>query len=250
MMPVLFIPHSAPFLATDFIKGEDYFRLAQNVPKPKALLVISAHWQTAAPMLGTTESIPLIYDFYGFPEDLYAITYPAPPAPWLAKRIQEVWPEVGIARSRGWDHGVWVPMLHMYPNHDVPILQLALPKVEPAALYALGEKLVFLRNEGILIIGSGNLTHNLMALAPEGYGVPQWAIDFDQWVRSMLEQKDVQSLLLFQEKAPGVEMALPTDEHFLPLFVALGTAGLEADPVFPIEGFEFGSLSRRAVLWH
>ena len=249
MMPVLFIPHSAPFLAKDFVKGKDYHAIAQRLPKPKALLVISAHWQTAVPMLGAIEATPLIYDFYGFPEELYALTYPAPSAPWLAERIQVALPEIQIAHSRGWDHGVWVPLLHMYPGHDIPLLQLSLPKMTPEALYALGEKLAFLRHEEVLIIASGNLTHNLMALVPEGYGVPDWALDFDHWIKAMMEKKDLQSLFAFQEKAPGVEMALPTDEHFMPLFVALGAAGVDADPIFPIEGFEFGSLARRAVLW-
>lgn len=223
------------------------------MPRPRAILMVSAHWQADPPALGATGTTPLIYDFFGFPEELFTIAYPAPGAPWLADRVVEALaPRCKAARrdDRGLDHGVWVPLLHMYPRADVPVLEFGWPRTaSPAELFALGRALAPLRDEGVLIVGSGGFVHNLGRLSWSGHSVtPSWASEFEDWGADVLCRSDFDALIDFKSRAPAVKLAHPTDEHFLPLLIAAGAAsGGAAGVSFPVQGFEYGSLSRRSV---
>ncbi len=253
-MPVAFVAHGAPTLATDTAKGAELAAWAASMPKPRAILVVSAHWQQSPPCLGTQRTRELIYDFHGFPQALYQLRYPAPGSPELAAEVKALLDEQGIPWSedpgRGLDHGVWVPLLHMQPQADVPVLQISQPAASSAReFFELGRALAPLRERGVLILGSGVLTHNLRALDWQGRASPpQWAQAFDEWCRSTLAEFDVDALLAYRTRAPHAREAHPTDEHFTPLLVAAGAASIHCRSVlFPVEGFEYGSLSRRCV---
>ena len=252
--PVVFVAHGAPTLALDASRGADFAAWGRTLTRPRALLVVSAHWERTPVACGCTSTVPLIYDFHGFPPPLYQVRYPAPGAPWLAERVAGLLGDAGFEcgqePQRGLDHGVWVPLLHLFPEADVPVLQLALPgRLSPAALHAVGRSLAPLRDEGVLLMGSGVLVHNLRSVDfSERSAPPAWAVDFDDWCADVLRRADHEALLDFRRKAPGFERAHPTDEHFLPLLFAAGAAGDDAGRVsFPVTGFEFGSLSRRSV---
>jgi 4,5-DOPA dioxygenase extradiol len=248
--PSLFIAHGAPPLLEDPLWMDQLARWGKTLAKPRAILMISAHWESAPVTLGATKPIPLVYDFYGFPQKFYQLQYPSPGAPELAQRVRELLAPMTIVASdeaRGLDHGAYIPLMPMYPSADIPVLQMSIPTMEPKVLYELGRLLAPLRQEGVLIIGSGFITHNLRAIdwkpnAP----VPAWASDFDGWVTENLSAKQTDALLDYRAKAPGVRMSLPTHEHFVPLFVALGAAE-EAAVSYPIEGFAFGSMTKRSV---
>ena len=251
-MPVGFVGHGAPTLAIDPGKGGDLARWSRALPKPRAILALSAHWEDAPASAGTTRVQDLMYDFYGFPEELYQIEYPSPGAPDLVRRIGALMGEEVTRHDRALDHGVWVPLLHMAPQADVPVLQLSLPSREgPEALFELGRKLAPLRDEGVFILGSGNVVHNLRRLSwhdPDGTAPPAWASEFDGWVREVINQGDFDALVDYRHKSPGLRIAHPTEEHFQPLLVAAGAASVRRDPVsYPVEGFEYGSISRRCV---
>lgn len=248
-MPVIFAAHGAPVLMDDAGWVGELAAWAAALPRPKSVLMVSAHWDKRPATLGATRSVPLYYDFYGFPERYYQVKYPAPGAPLLASRVKELL----AARSqtvadsdRGLDHGAYVPLLCMYPNADVPVLQISLPGLDPKELHALGSALAPLRDEGVLIVGSGFLTHNMRyAFRP---GVPSWASEFDEWTGGVLARRATDDLLDFQKRGPAAKIALPTTEHFVPVIVAAG-ASSSADPVtFPITGFwDGGAFTRRSV---
>lgn len=249
--PAIFLAHGAPPTLDDAEWMKAFASWSAAMPRPKAILMVSAHWTSAPTTLGATRTMPLVYDFYGFPRRYYEVTYPAPGAPELAARL-DVLLGGGTRRiDRGLDHGAFVPLMGMYPAADVPVLTMSLPTLEPAALFDLGKKVAPLRDEGVLIVGSGFLTHNLSRITMRGDAeVPAYAREFDEWVERALVKGDVDTLLAYREKAPAVAEVLPTHEHFVPLLVAMG-AGLagSAPPTFPIEGFVFGPLSRRSVQW-
>lgn len=212
--------------------------------------MISAHWEARPATLGATTPQPLIYDFYGFPEHHYRQQYPAPGAPALAERVRALLGAhgpVAEAPERGLDHGAYVPLVAMYPQADVPVLQLSLPSLAADELFALGQALEPLRDEGVLIIGSGFLTHNLRRVDWSGGTTPPaWAAEFDAWCADVLTRKDVDALLDYRRRAPAVDIALPTHEHFSPVAVAVGAAASDA-ATFPINGFWLGSLTRRSI---
>lgn len=249
-LPTLFLAHGAPILLDMPGWVSELKAWADALPKPAAILMLSAHWEERPLTLGATTTVPLVYDFYGFPEKYYRQQYPAPGAPELAARVRELLsPSQPVLEEpeRGLDHGAYVPLVAMYPQADVPVLQVSLPTLESRPLLELGKALAPLRDEGVLIIGSGFITHNLRAMMLSGDApAPAWALDFDGYVAEALSRKDVDALLDYRAKAPGVRMALPTHEHFVPLLVAQGAAD-EATPSFPISGFVFGSGSRRSV---
>lgn len=253
-MPVIFVAHGAPTLATDHRKGADLRRWSARLPVPEGILAVSAHWEHTPVRTGTEWTRDLIYDFSGFPQELYELRYPAPGAPGLAADVRRTLQSRGIDAApepaRGWDHGVWVPLMHLYPEASVPLLQLALPSRQPPReIYALGRALAELRHRGVLIMASGVLVHNLATIDFHERGTaPDWAQAFDQWCVRCLEQGDHDALMDFERWSPGFETAHPTPEHFLPILVAAGAASADALPVtFPVEGFEYGSLSRRCV---
>ncbi len=247
-----FVAHGAPLLALDEVKGGDLLRWAEAMPRPRKILVVSAHWERAPASLGPTTPVPLIYDFYGFPDELYRLTYAAPTDPALAAQVEGLLKgveEVVRQPERGLDHGTWVPLRRMFPDASIPVLQLSLPTLDPARLFKIGRALAPLRNEGVFILGSGNLTHNLrMANWDPAATTPAWATEFDSWIRETLVTANPDALIDYQRRAPAVAIAHPTREHFVPILVAAGAAAADERKVsFPIEGFEFGSIARRTV---
>jgi 4,5-DOPA dioxygenase extradiol len=250
-MPVIFVAHGAPTLAMDPDKGEDYKRWGTFLLKPKAILVFSAHWETKQLAFGETmDHNQLVYDFSGFQPDLYRLQYRAPGAPWLMESVAKLVNERYqiLLTDRGLDHGVWVPFLHIWPDADVPILQMSLPYTMPDRdLFILGTKLAPLRNDGILIVGSGGLTHNLSQMNRVNEdSPPTWVSEFDSWVERVLTKRDVDGLLNWETEAPYARQNHPTPEHFRPLFITSGAA--QGDNVtFPITGFELTVFTRRSV---
>lgn len=251
-MPALYLGHGAPPLLEDEAWMGQLGGWAAGLPRPTSILIVSAHWQTAPIALSATRKVPLVYDFYGFPQHYYDLTYDAPGAPELAARVKGLMPfhEPVLEReSRGLDHGAWVPLKAMFPDADIPVLQMSMPDLDPKHLFEIGKQLAPLRDEGVLIVGSGFLTHGLPFIREYFLGkpgAPQWSIDFDDWAREALETGDLDTLFDFREKAPGMPYAHPTVEHFAPLFVTLGAVARPDDaPSFAIEGFAYG-LSKRS----
>jgi 4,5-DOPA dioxygenase extradiol len=250
-MPVIFAAHGAPVLLDDETWVSELAAWAQAMPKPAAILMISAHWEQRPTTLGATQSAPLVYDFFGFPEKYYRTTYPSPGAPGLAERVRELLARQAIPcaddEQRGLDHGAYVPLVAMYPQSDVPVLQISMPALDPDELFALGRALAPLREEGVLVFGSGFITHNMRyAFRP---GIPEWARRFDEWAADALWRFDVAALKDFQRLAPEAALALPTWEHYAPLLVSAGAAG-DGVPVvtFPITGFWMdGAFTKRSV---
>lgn len=251
-MPALFLAHGSPFLLDDAAWVRELARWARALPRPAGVLILSAHWEQKPVTLGAITPVPLVHDFYGFPARYYDIRYPAPGAPALASRLRQLLsPGQPIVEepTRGLDHGAYVPLLAMYPQADVPVLQISLPSLDPIALFELGRALAPLRDEGVLIVGSGFLTHNLRA-ADFGLDAvtPAWAMEFDAWAAEALAKQDVDAMLDYRRLAPGVRIALPTHEHFVPALAALGSAVERTGSVrFPIVGFAYGSMTKRSV---
>lgn len=247
-MPVLFVSHGAPTLALDATAGADFARTAAALPRPRAVLAVSAHWLDAPATIGTRTQRSLLYDFSGFPDELSRVRYDAPAAADVADELQRRVPSLARADERPWDHGVWVPLVHMFPRADVPVLQVSVPyRWSAQQLFDLGAALAPLRDQGVLVLGSGGAVHNLGRLDWRGGDTPPaWAQQFEGWLRRSLQAHDVDELLAYRERAPDLQLAHPTVDHFLPLLVALGAAR-GGDATFPIEGWEYGSLSRLAV---
>jgi 4,5-DOPA dioxygenase extradiol len=250
-MPVIFAAHGAPILLDDAAWMAELAAWAAAMPKPRSILMVSAHWEERPAALGATRTVPLVHDFYGFPERYYRTVYPAPGAPDLAARVRELLRGQDIAYAdepdRGLDHGAYVPLVAMYPEADVPVLQVSMPRLDPQELFDLGQAFAPLRDEGVLVFGSGFLTHNMRyAFRP---GTPEWAKDFDAWVEDALARFDVDALLDFQRRAPEAQEALPTWEHFAPVLVAAGAVA-DAPPkaTFPITGWWMdGAFTKRSV---
>jgi 4,5-DOPA dioxygenase extradiol len=227
-MPALFIGHGAPPLLDDPVWSSELRTWAAELPRPTAVLIVSAHWESA-PITLSADHVPLVYDFGGFDPKYSAMTDRTPPAEGLATRITRMMPAsepVHRHASRGLDHGAWVPLRIMYPKADIPVLQMSLPTHDPQRLLAIGERLRPLRDEGVLIIGSGFLTHGLPFLTDFRIDAdaPGWSRDFDAWAGEALGRGDVDTLADFGAQAPGMPYAHPTVEHFSPLFVTLGAA--------------------------
>lgn len=249
-MPVLYLSHGAPPLADDTIWTAELASWSTSLPRPAAILVISAHWEEAPLTIGATSTVPLVYDFWGFPDRYYAVTYPAPGAPELAGQVRALLrsPEHGVhdAPHRGLDHGAYVPLVEMYPDADVPTLQISMPTLDPRVLFEVGRRLAPLRDQGVLIMGSGFTTHNLRGLAGPGQPAPSWSTEFDDWAQRTVEAGDVDGLLDFARKAPAARLAHPRTEHWAPLFVSLGASSAEAHQgTSVVDGFWMG-LSKRS----
>ncbi|MFC7418372.1 DODA-type extradiol aromatic ring-opening family dioxygenase [Iodobacter arcticus] len=234
MFPSFYISHGSPMLALDAGKaGLAWQALVADLPKPKAILMVSAHWGSLRPAVGAASQPETIHDFGGFPAALFELQYPAPGAPWLAEKVAAVLEAAGlpvaIHPSRGLDHGAWVPLRVMYPDADVPVVQLSIqPRQGPEHHYRLGQALAGLQQEGVMIIGSGSLTHNLyevMGDITEGDPrVPAYVPAFQAWMNEKLLANDINALLDYRRQAPEASRAHPTDEHLLPIFVVMGVA--------------------------
>jgi 4,5-DOPA dioxygenase extradiol len=250
LMPSIFLAHGSPYLLDDAKWVGELRDWAKAMPRPTAVLMVSAHWEQKPVTIGATRTVPLVYDFYGFPEKYYAVRYPAPGAPELAARVRGLIKKtqpVADAPDRGLDHGAYVPLVAMYPDADVPTLQISLPTMDTPTLFDLGRALAPLRNEGVLVVGSGFLTHNLRAMGRRGAEPPAWSKDFDAWCADVLSRRSYDELLDYRYRAPGVKQALPTHEHFVPVVVAMGAAiDAPGTVTFPITGFT-GGLTRRSV---
>jgi 4,5-DOPA dioxygenase extradiol len=248
--PVLFVSHGAPTFALEPGRlGPQLASLGRALPRPKAVLVVSPHWITRGLRVATTAKPATVHDFGGFPRALFALQYPAPGAPELAQRTQQVlraagWPAETDA-DQGFDHGAWVPLRFLYPDADVPVFQLSLPaSLDAKQAYALGQALRPLRDEGVLVVGSGSLTHNLYEFRMQDDGhEADYAREFAGWVRQVVEARDDDRLQQALAIAPHAKRAHPTAEHFLPLLVAAGAAA-PGDRVETLEGgITYGVLS-------
>jgi 4,5-DOPA dioxygenase extradiol len=251
-MPALYLSHGAPPLVDDHLWTSELRALSADLPTPTAILIVSAHWESAPLMLGATETVPLVYDFGGFDRHYYEVRYAAPGAPALADRVEALMPaSESVARmpSRGLDHGAYVPLTVMYPDAEIPVLQMSLPTLDPSKLLELGRRLRPLREEGVLIIGSGFATHGLPFLRDfrVDAAAPGWSTEFDAWMADALGRGAIDELADFRNLAPGMPYAHPTIEHFAPLFVTLGAASdPESAPQQVIDGFWMG-LSKRSL---
>jgi len=250
-LPSLYISHGSPMTALQpGLTGTRLAELAAALPRPQAIVIASAHWLTRQPQVGSAAQPETIHDFFGFPQALFDIRYPAPGAPALAARITTLLDAAGLASTldpdHGIDHGVWVPLRLLYPDADIPVVPLSIqPELGPAHQLALGRALASLREEGVLLIGSGSITHNLQDLRT-GYSAERQAPyvkPFIDWIEQRLAAGDTDTLLDYRRQAPFAERAHPTDEHLLPLFFALGAAGAHAKAQRIDAGIDFGLLA-------
>jgi 4,5-DOPA dioxygenase extradiol len=252
-LPVLFVSHGAPTLVMEEIPARDFMAgLASRLPRPSAILSVSAHWLAPVPTVSRAERPETIHDFYGFPDALYRLNYPAPGAPALAGRVVTLLGEAGMAAvadpAHGLDHGAWNPLLLIYPEADIPTAQLSLiAGAGPAAHVALGRALAPLRAEGVLILASGGAVHNLGQFRVDRRRPAEWATSFEDWLARSVAAGDVAGLTAYRDRPDG-RLAHPTDEHLLPLFVALGAAA--GDPGQALHrSFAHGSLSMASFAW-
>jgi|SRR5665648_101785 len=253
-MPILFLSHGAPPLANDRTWTRELASWSADLPRPESILMISAHWEQAPLALSATTKVPLLHDFWGFPQRYYEVTYDAPAAPALAMDVTKLLHDPGTPmhqdQGRGLDHGAYVPLVEMFPRADVPILQMSMPTLDPTKLFEIGRKVAPLRDQGTLIVGSGFTTHNLRWFNPGADSdapTPAASAEFDAWACETMASADVDSMLDFLAKAPAAHEAHPRTEHFAPLFVALGAA-YEGDDLANhsvIDGFWYG-LSKRS----
>lgn len=251
LMPSLYLGHGAPPLIVDEFWPDELRKWSADLPRPSAILVVSAHWESAPLTIGATEAgVPLYYDFYGFPQRYYQVQYGSPGAPDLARKVAALMPDsepVAHKPDRGLDHGAYVPLTVMYPEADIPVLQISMPTLDPTRLLELGQRLAPLREEGVLIIGSGFFTHGLPYISfgdPHGLA-PTWSSEFDLWANEALARGDIDTLLDFKRKAPGMPYAHPSTEHFAPLFVALGASTqIDHAPTTKVDGYWYGLAKR------
>lgn len=253
--PVFFISHGAPTFALEPGQlGAKLRALGQQLAGVKAVLVVSPHWQTRELQVLTTPRPETVHDFGGFPQALYQLQYPAPGHPELALEALQLLTEAGwpvtVDASRGLDHGAWVPLLHLLPQATIPVFQVSMPyRLDTAGALALGRALAPMRESGVLIVGSGSLTHNLHDLQSPAAPAAAYAAEFARWIREAVTRADVDALLDYRLRAPHAERAHPTQEHFLPLLVALG-ASVEAEAPQVIAGdITYGVLSMESYAW-
>lgn len=253
--PVLFISHGAPTFAIEpGTLGPQLERLGERMARIQAVLVVSPHWQTRDVTVMTTPTPATIHDFGGFSPELHRLRYPAPGAPSIAARtallLRRAGFEVTLDERRGFDHGAWVPLRHLFPDAGTPVFQVSMPRDLDARRAAnLGRVLAPLRESGVLIVGSGSLTHNLCEVAASATSSEQYAWQFARWVREAVLGKNIGAVLSYRSEAPHAERAHPTEEHFLPLLIALGAAD-DADDVIAIDGgMTYGVLSMDSFAW-
>lgn len=252
-MPSLFLPHGAPDLPLSAHPAAKFLQqLGKNIPKPKGIVVISAHWETFGVQMTTAPELETIYDFGGFSPELHDLKYAAKTSPELIKKLKNLLADDNIEllsnNRRGLDHGAWIPLLLAFPDADIPIVQLSLDRrMNAEGLFKFGQILGKLREDDILIIGSGASVHNLGRISPEGTPVADWAIAFNGWLAEVIENNDWQKLLKFST-APHYKLAHPSPEHLLPLIVAAG-AGLDETTSQIHSSFSYGSIGMSAWMF-
>lgn len=248
-MPALFISHGAPSIA---LEQDDFTRAVSaygaTLAGARAVAIVSAHWQARGVRVNAVAHPETIYDFGGFSDALYRISYEAPGDPALAREIAALLGGAALEEQRGWDHGLWVPLRIMLPEARVPIVEIAQPyPTTPEELMRIGRAIAPLRDDGVVITGSGGIVHNLRAihLSEKDAPVDEWAEEFDDWFAKHLAARDFKTLMRYRDVAPHADLAVPTPEHFEPLFVTLG-ATRDTDALTTIyEGFQYGNLSMR-----
>jgi 4,5-DOPA dioxygenase extradiol len=248
-LPSLFVSHGPPSMVLDDIPVRAALaRLGRELPRPQAILCVSAHWLAERPTVSLAERPETIHDFFGFDRALYDLSYPAPGAPELARRTAALLTEAGLgceqAPERGLDHGAWEPLMLMYPEADVPVVQLSLQMgADSAAHLALGRALAPLRAEGVLVLASGTATHNLDQWRADPERTPDWAVAFDAWLAGAVAERDTAAIVNYRTEAPGAALAHPSEDHYLPLPVALGAGGADGKTAVLHRSFSYGSLS-------
>jgi len=254
IMPAVFFGHGNPMNAlqdNQYTKG--WASIGKSVPLPQAVLSVSAHWYVPYTAVTINHHPRTIHDFGGFPRELYQVSYPAPGLPELARHIQNILKPVAVNLDDSWglDHGTWSVLKHVFPQADIPVIQLSIDATQgPEFHFELGKQLAPLRGEGVLVAGSGNLVHNLMAYAWGKKDIPpfSWAVHFEEQVRTILtETEDVDSLVHYQKLGESAQLSVPTPDHYLPLLYILGMRS-EKEPVsFPVQGMDGGSVSMLTV---
>jgi len=251
-MPLLFIGHGSPMNAIeDNVFSQTWAEIGKHVPTPKAILCISAHWLTSGTHITAMENPRTIHDFGGFPRELFEQQYPAPGNPEIADSIVEMHPEQQIHKDFEWglDHGTWSVLKPMFPMADIPVLQLSIDYSKPPEYhFGIARQLVKLREKGVLVIGSGNIVHNLRQLKFD-HQIPDWAAEFDSIIASWIESGDDNSVVNFLKLGSVARMAHPTYDHFLPLLYTLGFRNEKETPEFFNDEFQMGSISMRSVIW-
>jgi 4,5-DOPA dioxygenase extradiol len=252
-MPAIFFGHGNPMNALQRNAWtETWAAIGASLPRPKAVLVISAHWYLPATLVTAMASPKTIHDFGGFPRELFEFEYPAPGAPELARRVQELLAPINVGTDHRWglDHGAWSVLCHVYPEADVPVAQLSINEMQPASYhYEVAQRLAPLRDEGVLIVGSGNIVHNLHAYAWGRHPVEplDWATRFEERARALMLEGNHAPLINYEELGRDALLSAPTPDHYLPLLYVLALRS-EADAVsFPVEGFDGGSISMLTV---
>lgn len=251
-LPTLFLSHGSPMHALDAgAAGKAWAKLGRTLPRPRALLIASAHWETNLPMLTGNPNPETIHDFFGFPEPLYRIRYAAPGEPEIAARALAALKDAGFTAAidgcRGLDHGAWSPLLHMYPEAGVPVVQVSLQTaLGPRHHLALGRALAPLAAEGVLVIGSGHMTHNLRDRRADGAPPLAYAREFQTWTDAQIRARDLDALADYRSRGPHGARAHPTEEHFMPLFFALGAAEPDYRAARLYDDIESGALAMDA----
>jgi 4,5-DOPA dioxygenase extradiol len=249
-MPVLFVGHGSPMNAIeDTPFGQAWREAGSALPKPEAILCVSAHWETRGTGVTAMDQPRTIHDFGGFPPELFRAQYPAPGSPSLAEFVRQTASEYGILPDLQWglDHGTWSVLMQMFPAADIPVVQLSLDSSQPPEYhYRLGRALRALRRRGVLVLGSGNIVHNLRMIAWDDKSF-DWAIEADETMRDLLEKGDDAGVLRFPEASRAARLAVPTREHFYPLLYILGLRGENEEPQFFADQISLGSLSMRSV---
>lgn len=252
-MPVLFIGHGSPMNA---IENNEFSRrleeLGRELPSPRAILCVSAHWMTEGTWVARMPRPKTIHDFYGFPKDLFDVQYPAPGSPEIADLVRKTVKDPKVQADEemwGLDHGSWAILRKMYPKAEIPVLQLSLYLSQPGEYhYQLGQQLKPLRDQGILIVGSGNIVHNLRKIVWEEKAPAfDWAVEFDEWVKAKLVARDHQALISRYLETEAGRFSVPTPDHYYPLLTVLGATYADENVTFEFEGMQNGSISMRAV---
>ncbi|HXG59624.1 MAG TPA: 4,5-DOPA dioxygenase extradiol, partial [Thermoanaerobaculia bacterium] len=252
-IPTIFFGHGNPLNALDRNAYAGAWEwIGATIPRPKAIVCVSAHWYLPATLVTAMEKPRTIHDFGGFPKPLYEMQYPAPGDPALARRLQQVLAplEVGLDQRWGLDHGTWAVLCHVYPQADIPVVQLSIDETQPASFhFELGRRLAPLRDEGILIAGSGNLVHNLHTYAWGRHPVEpfDWAVRFETKARELMLAHDFAPLVAWESLGRDAMLAAPTPDHYLPLLYVLGAARPGEPVTFPVEGIDGGSVSMLTV---